>query len=51
MEERKRPDFHKLNVLKVVFEVKGDTKKSELLTQPLGELRSIIYNRDRLKIV
>lgn len=31
-------------------EAKGDTKESELLMQPLGELHSIIYNRDGRKI-
>lgn len=28
-------------------EVKGDTKESELLMQPLGELRSIIETDER----
>lgn len=40
----------KPNALRVDCEVKGDTKECELLTRPLGQLHSIIYNRDRLKI-
>ena len=47
----KKKDFQELNALKRwIVKLKEDTKESELLMQPLGELHSIIYNRDRLKI-
>lgn len=36
--------------VEVDCEVKGYTRESELLMQPLGELHNIIYNRDSLKI-